>query len=103
MEMRPDFLDTLRRYILYPRRAEAKAFLEYTHVENFGIFQVTNYRWNGSWRKILKGNPKGMPRRLLHELRQQIWPEAICKRSAVPFANLAYDLIDTRRAARYVP
>jgi FMN phosphatase YigB (HAD superfamily) len=103
MEMRPDFLDTLRRYILYPRRAEAKAFLEYTHVENFGIFQVTNYRWNGSWRKILKGNPKGMPHRLLHELRQQIWPEAICKRSAVPFANLAYDLIDTRRAARYVP
>lgn len=102
-EMRPEFLDTLRRYILYPNRAEAKAFLEYTHVENFGIFKITDYRWNGSWRKIIKGNPKGLPRRLLHELRQQIWPEAICKRSGIPLANLAYDLIDTRRAARYVP
>lgn len=103
MDMRPDFLDTLRRYILYPRRAEAKAFLEYTHVENFGIFQVTNYRWNGSWRKVLKGNPTGLPRRLLHELRHQIWPEAICRRSGIPFANLTYDLIETRRAAKYVP
>lgn len=102
-EMRPDFLDTLRRYILYPNRAEAKAFLEYTHVENFGIFKVTDYRWNGSWRSILKGHPKGLPRRLLHELRQQIWPEAICKRSRIPLANLTYDLIDTRRAAKYVP
>lgn len=102
-DMRPDFLDTLRRYILYPNRAEARAFLEYTHVENFGIFKVTDYRWNGSWRKILKGSPKGMPRRLLHELRQQIWPEAICKRSSIPLANLAYDLVSTRHASRFVP
>ncbi len=100
-ELRAGLLDQLRRYILYPTHAEAKAFLEYTHVENFGVFKVSDYGWKGSWTKILKGSPKGLPYRLLHELRQQLWQEGIVKRSRVPFGNLLYDLIETRRASKW--
>lgn len=100
-DVRAGLLDQLRRYILYPTHAEAKAFLEYTHVENFGVFKVSDYGWKGSWKKILKGNPKGLPRRLLHELRQQLWQEGIVKRSRVPMGNLLYDLIETRRACKW--
>lgn len=100
-DLRAGLLDQLRRYILYPTHAEAKAFLEYTHVENFGVFKVSDYGWKGSWKKILKGSPKGLPRRLLHELRQQLWQEGIVKRSHLPLGNLFYDLIETRRASKW--
>ena len=100
-DLRPQLLDQLRRYILYPTGAEARAFLEYTHVENFGVFKVSDYAWKGSWTTILKGPPAGMPRRLLHELRQQLWQEGIVRRSNVPLGNLLYDLIETRRACKW--
>lgn len=100
-DLRPGLLDQLRRYILYPTHAEAKAFLEYTHVENFGVFKVSDYGWKGSWKKILRGSPKDLPHRLLHELRQQLWQEGIVKRSRVPLGNLLYDLIETRRASKW--
>jgi predicted HAD superfamily hydrolase len=103
-ELRPHVLHQLRRYILYPTAAEARAFLAYSHVENFGVFKVSDYHFKGSWRTILAGgSPTGIPRRLLHELRQQLWPEAICRRSPLPLANLGFDLIETRRGMKYVP
>ncbi|MDX2146759.1 MAG: HAD hydrolase-like protein [Planctomycetota bacterium] len=101
-DIRPHVLDQLRRYILYPTRREARAFLEYSHVENFGVFKVSDYHFKGSWRKILFSRPASqLPFRLLHELRQQLWPEAICRRSPVPLANFVYDLIETRRACKH--
>lgn len=103
-EVRAYILDQLRRYILYPTGAEARAFLEYSHVENFGVYKVSDYGFKGSWRRILAGGPAHKaPRRLLHELRCQFWPEGICRRSRVPLANLLFDLVETRRACRYVP
>lgn len=103
-ELRPFILDQLRRYILYPTRREARAFLKYSHVENFGVFKVSEFHFKGSWRSILAGGgPLDMPRRMFEELRSQFWPEAICRRSGVPVANLAFDLVETRRAKRYVP
>jgi FMN phosphatase YigB (HAD superfamily) len=103
-ELRPFMLDQLRRYILYPTRREARAFLEYSHVENFGVFKVSDYHFKGSWRKILTGGgPLDMPRRMIEELRHQLWPEAICRRSGVPMANLAFDMVETRRAKKFVP
>lgn len=103
-EVRAYILDQLRRYILYPTGAEARAFLEYSHVENFGVYKVSDYGFKGSWRRILAGGAAHRaPRRLLHELRCQFWPEGICRRSRVPLANLLFDLVETRRACRYAP
>ncbi len=100
-EMRPSVLDQLRRYILYPTAAEAKAFVDYSHVENFGVHQVSTYEFQGSWRHILLGgSPLGIPRRLRETLRQQFWPEAILKRTRIPLLNFLFDLLETRSASR---
>jgi len=100
-ELRPALLDRLRRYILYPTRAEARAFLEYSHVESFGVFEVTRYGFRGSRRRLLTaGPPWRLPQRVLAALRAQRWPEGVCKRSRVPLATFLFDVIDTRRYTR---
>jgi hypothetical protein len=98
-EWKPYLLDQLRRYILYPTATEARSFLRYCHVESFGVHRVSTYEFKGSWRQIvLGGSPLGLPHRLHAALRQQFWAEAILKRSRVPLANFAYDLLETRQA-----
>lgn len=99
--LRPAVLDRLRRYILYPTRAEAKAFLDYSHVENFGVFEVSRYGFKGSRRGMLLGGPLWrLPNRVIHELRMQRWPEGVCARSRVPLANFLFDMADTRKYTR---
>lgn len=103
-DLRAHVLDQIRRYILYPTRAEARAFLQYSHVENFGVFKVSTYEFKGSWRDILtRGSPLGIPGRLIGTLRTQFWPEAMLRRWRIPGANFLYDLLETRRASRWVP
>lgn len=99
--VRPAVADRLRRYVLYPTRAEAKAYLEYSHVESFGVFQVSQYHFRGSWRWILTKRPlRHAPARLVQTIRAQRWPGGVLKRSGVPLANLVIDLLETRRRAR---
>jgi FMN phosphatase YigB (HAD superfamily) len=103
-DLRPYVLDQLRRYILYPTLAEARAFLKYSHVESFGVFGVSTYEFKGSWRSLLLGgSPLGIPRRLLAALQRQFWAEAVLRRSRLPLVNFLYDLLETRYAARVLP
>lgn len=103
-DWRADVLDQLRRYILYPTLAEARSFLRYSHVESFGVFHQTTYEFRGSWRSILfGGSPLGIARRLVQTLERQFWPEGILRRTRFPLVNLAYDLLETRRACRRLP
>ena len=100
-EVRPAVLDRLRRYILYPTGTEARAFLDYSHVENFGVFKVSRYHYHGSWRWILLTRPRRKAcRRMLETLRAQRWPQGVCKRLRLPFATFVMDWLDTRRSTR---
>lgn len=99
-ELRPVLLDRLRRYILYPTRREARAFLDYSHVENFGVYTVSRYHFHGSRRTLLARPWRGIPSRLLQSLRQQRWSEGVCARSGVPLANFVFDFLNTRRNSR---
>lgn len=101
---RADLLDQLRRYILYPTYSEAKSFLRYSHEESFGVFHKSTYEFKGNWREIfLGGNPLAMPKRLIQTLERQFWPEGFLRRSCVPFANVTYDLLETRYGCRRLP
>ncbi len=103
-ECRPYLLDQLRRYILYPRLDEARAFLRYSHVESFGVFHQTTYEFKGSWRRALLGGPPlGAVRRVLQMLQREFWPEAYLRRLRIPLANFVYDLLETRYGGRHVP
>lgn len=103
-DWRADVLDQLRRYILYPTLAEARSFLRYSHLESFGVFHQTTYEFKGSWRAILfGGSPLGIPRRFVQSLERQFWPQGILRRTRLPLVNLAYDLLETRRAGRRLP
>ncbi|HMQ14526.1 MAG TPA: glycosyltransferase family A protein [Phycisphaerae bacterium] len=102
-QVRPWIIDQLRRYVLYPTRREARAFLEYSHAESFGVQHVTTYEFKGSWRRILVGKPWHIHKRLIATLQQQFWPEAILRRTGLPLATFAYDLLETRYAARRIP
>jgi len=98
-DLKPYVLDQLRRYILYPTAEEARSFLDYSHLENFGMHTVSTYGFKGSWQDILLGGPiTDVRRRLTDSLDRQFWPEGILKRSRVPFANLLFDLVQTEYA-----
>lgn len=100
-DLRPAILERLRRYILYPTNAEANAFLNYSHVENFGIFCVSRFHFQASKRHLLRNGPiRELPYRFVQALRQERWPEGVCKRSRIPFATFLFDLIDTRKYTR---
>lgn len=98
-EVRPAVLDRLRRYVLYPTGVEARAFLEYSHVENFGVFAVSRYHFRGSRKRMLFARPwRNMPRRVLSTLRAQRWPQGVCRRSRIPLATFVLDWLDARRS-----
>ncbi|MEW6253419.1 MAG: hypothetical protein AB1716_22480, partial [Planctomycetota bacterium] len=100
-DWKPDIVEQLRRYILYPTRAEARRFLEYSHAESFGVFHTTTYECRIPWRRVLLGGgPLGLPRRLIVALERQFWPESHVRRTGLPGANFVFDLLETRFAAR---
>ena len=49
-ELKPGILDKLLRYTRYPTRREAEEFLQYSHVESFGVHEVTTFglKWDAS-------------------------------------------------------
>jgi hypothetical protein len=99
--LRPAIADRLRRYALYPTRSEARAFLEYSHVESFGVFGVSRFHFRGSWRWILTRRPlRHAPARLWQTVRAQRWAPGVLRRSRVPMATFANDLLETIRRSR---
>jgi FMN phosphatase YigB (HAD superfamily) len=92
-ELRPGVHAQVLRYICYPTREEADEFLRYSHVESFGVHEITRFGFNVDVKAVLA---KGTPRRMLGELRRtferNLWKEGVVRRSGVPLANFAYDL-----------
>lgn len=95
---RPWLVDLLRREIIYPTRASADSFLEHAHVETFGVFQPSRFDFVTPWRDVLRGSPIHWPHRVRVALEAHFWPDAIVRRSGIPLANFAFDLMLTRRA-----
>lgn len=91
-------MDLLRREIVYPTRASADSFLEHAHVETFGVFQPSRFDFVTPWREVFRGSPIHWPHRLRVALEAHFWPDGIVRRSGVPLANFAFDLMLTRRA-----
>ncbi len=95
---RPWLIDLLRREIIYPTRSSAESFLEHSHVETFGVFQPSRFDFVTPWREVLRGSPIHWAHRVRVALEAHFWPDAIVRRFGVPFANLVFDLMLTRRA-----
>lgn len=98
--VRPWLIDLLRREIIYPTRASAESFLEHAHVETFGVFQPSRFDFVTPWRNVLRSSPIHWPHRMRLALEAHFWPDAIVRRSGVPLANFAFDMMLTRRARR---
>lgn len=96
--VRPWLIELLGREIVYPTRQSADSFLEHAHVETFGVFQPSRFDFVTPWSQILSGSPIHWPHRLRVALEAHFWPDAIVRRSGVPFGNFAFDLALTRRA-----
>lgn len=99
---RPWLVDLLRREIIYPTRASADSFLEHAHVETFGVFQPSRFDFVTRWREVLRGSPIHWPHRVRVALEAHFWPDAIVRRSGIPLANFAFDLMLTRRARQAI-
>jgi FMN phosphatase YigB (HAD superfamily) len=91
-ELKPGVLASLLRYTRYPTRDEADEFLRYSHVENFGVNEVTTFGFSLDRRALLGAKtPRGMLRELRRALEQNLWSEAVVRRTGIPLANVAYD------------
>lgn len=89
-------LDRLRRFVLYPTRAEARWFFTLTHGESFG--RLGSARWGPPlrWRDVLRGGPlHTMPKRIIQNLERTFWPQGYLRRLPLPLATLAWDLLET--------
>jgi FMN phosphatase YigB (HAD superfamily) len=100
-ELKPGVHAQVMRYVCYPTREEADEFLSYSHVESFGVHEITRFGFNVDVRAVLT---KGTPRRMLGELRRtferNLWKEGVVRRSGVPLANFAYDLLKVLEQTR---
>ncbi|MBN1206543.1 MAG: HAD family hydrolase [Myxococcaceae bacterium] len=100
-ELRPGVLQELLRYIRYPTREEADSFLQYSHVESFGVHEITTFGLKVDLRKLTsQRSPRGVLRVLWHAFRDTPWRDGVVRRSGIPLANLAYDAWFTWRAVR---
>jgi hypothetical protein len=89
-ELKPGALAQALRYIRYPTRSEADAFLRYSHVESFGVHHVTRFGLDVRMKDLI-GPPKKVLAELQRRFEHTLWREAVVRRSGVPFASLAYD------------
>ncbi|MBU7319747.1 HAD hydrolase-like protein [Paenibacillus oleatilyticus] len=92
------FIDQIRRYILYPSKQEVKSFFEYSHVESFGVFEVTTFNFKGNLLKEFFRKPLNKaPYRIKEIIRKQMWPEAVLRNLKIPFLNFLADFNSTRK------
>jgi len=94
-ELRPGVLDAFLRYVRYPTREEAAEFLRFSHVESFGVDEVTTFGLDIDRRLLLR--PWRAIPELSRALDRNLWREGVVRRSGIPMANFAYDLYRTLR------
>ncbi len=97
-------LDRLRRFVLYPTRDEARWFASLTHGESFG--QLGPARWSPPqrWRDVLSAGPlHRLPKRVIQNLERTFWPQGYLRRTRLPLATLAWDLLETYYHGRREP
>ncbi len=95
-ELRPGVLDGFLRYVRYPTREEAREFLRYSHVESFGVDEITTYELALDWRACLR-RPWKTPGAVLDAVNRNQWREGAVRRLGLPLGNLLYDAYYTLR------
>jgi hypothetical protein len=98
-ELRPGALHALMRYVRYPTGREAREFLAYSHVEGFGVHEVTTFDVAPSAAELAR-RPVSALAEALRRFRTNRWREGAVRRSGVPLANLVYDAWWTARNHR---
>lgn len=100
-ELRPGILQEILRYIRYPTRQEAESFLQYSHVESFGVHEITTFGLKVDPRKLAaQRSLRGVAREVWAAFERNSWRDGVVKRSGIPLANLVYDAWYTWRAVR---
>lgn len=100
-ELQPGTLQELLRYTRYPTDEEAREFLKYSHVESFGVHEVTTFGLKLDLRKLTQhGSVKGAMKEAWKAFETNSWRDGVMRRSGLPLANLAYDAWFTWRAIR---
>lgn len=95
------FLIKIRRYLLYPSLQEATRFVQYSHVESFGVHSVTRYFFKGNPVKEMFQRPyRAAPQRLWRLIQRQIWPSGVLRRSRILGATFLYDFLSLIRTIR---
>ncbi len=88
-ELKSGALADVARYVRYPTRAEADEFLRYSHVESFGVHEVTTYEWKLDLRTLARSAEP--LRTAWQSLWHNPWREGALRRLGVPGANFLYD------------
>lgn len=100
-ELKPGTLQELLRYTRYPTDEEAHEFLKYSHVESFGVHEITTFGLKLELKKLTQaGSVKGALKEAWKAFETNSWRDGVVRRSGLPLANLAYDAWFTWRAIR---
>ncbi len=100
-ELKPGVLQEILRYTRYPTREEADSFLQYSHVEGFGVHEITTFGLKVDLRRLTsQRSPRGVMRELWRAFLATPWRDGVVRRSGIPLANFAYDAWFTWRAVR---
>jgi len=96
-QLRAGALSRALDYIRYPTRAQAQAFLRYSHVESFGVHQISRFGFDVKVGELLKQSPRKTWKELGRRFEHTMWREAVVKRSGLPLGNFWWDLYVTLR------
>ncbi|MDX2011460.1 MAG: HAD hydrolase-like protein [Myxococcaceae bacterium] len=86
-------------YIRYPTRQQAEAFLRYSHVESFGVHQVSRFGFDVRLADLIARSPRKTWRELQRRFEHTMWREGVVKRSRLPLGTLLWDLYVTLQRA----
>lgn len=87
-------------YIRYPTKAQAEAFLRYSHVESFGVHQVSRFGFEVRLADLVTRSPRKTWRELQRRFEHTMWREGVIRRSPLPFGTLLWDLYVTLQRVR---
>lgn len=86
------FIDEIIRFIRYPSLEEANSFLRYSHIESFGVKQLSKFNFNHRWSYILQNkNPISIAKRIKDNFYNQFWISGIIKRTRIPLLTIIFD------------